>query len=214
VDIHIVTGFMRPPDVAKWLTSAMAVAIIACARTRTGESAPVCAVPPAIPLAPFATAIAERLDGDYLLLVVAQSGPRRGRAAHGPLHLARTDTLHRYYNNVLGQEWRRIGNHPLMGWTSLEGEVGMATAGTPLDSRDSTFPGVVSNLDSLRSGLRFMLGYRPMLDGGGNEFVVTRVGANEFAGRWMSRLGYTTYAAAGYFCAVRVGVDLPADVGH
>lgn len=90
-----------------------------------------------------------------------------------------------------------------MGWAELRGDVGLATAGTPLASRDSTTPGVVSGLDSLVGGLAFMLGYRLMLDGGGNVLTVTRAEGNRFAGRWESRIDPTTYRAAGFFCAQR-----------
>jgi hypothetical protein len=162
--------------------------------------------PPRTPLAPFSSALAERLAGDYSFTVIAKSGPRSGKIAHGVLHLVIADTLQRYYVHGFKDELRRIGNQTLMGWAELDGDVAMSTGGVPLDSRDSVLPGVASRLDSLGSGLRFMLGYRPMLDGGYNEFVVTQVSVNEFAGRWSSQMGYTTYRADGYFCAVRRSV--------
>jgi hypothetical protein len=94
-----------------------------------------------------------------------------------------------------------------VGWADLRGDVGLATAGTPLASRDSTVPGVVSALDSLVRGLTFMLGYRLMLDGGGNELTVTRAERNRLEGRWESSIGPTTYRAAGFFCAQRRSPD-------
>jgi len=183
---------------------AISAMIAACARTRTGDISTSCAEPPAIPLVPFSSALAQRLSGDYSFTAIAKSGPRRGKAAHGVLHLVSADTLQRCYVHVFKGPTRRIGEQPLVGWTDLAGDIGMSTGGVPLDSRDSTNPGVASRLDSLRSGLRFMLGFRPILDGGGNEFVVTRVSVDEFAGHWSSQMGYTTDRADGYFCAVRM----------
>ena len=82
-------------------------------------------------------------------------------------------------------------------------EVGLMTAGTPLESRDANRPGVVASLDSLRGGLEFMLGYQPMLDGGYNALTVTSTRDDLFAGRWESSIGTVDYHAAGYFCAQR-----------
>jgi hypothetical protein len=185
---------------------AISVALVACSRPRSSELSRSCVKPPATPLAPFSSALAEGLVGDFSFTVIAKSGPRSGKTAHGVLHLLSADTLQRYYVRGFRDEWRRIGNQPLVGWMHLEGDVALSTAGVPLNSRDSVLPGVASRLDSVRSGLRFMLGYRPMLDGGFNEFVITQVSMNEFAGRWSSQMGYTTYKASGYFCAVRRSV--------
>jgi hypothetical protein len=77
------------------------------------------------------------------------------------------------------------------------------TAGTPIESRDPARPGIAFDLDTLRGGLRFMLGYQPMLDGGYNEFTITAATDDSFTGRWQSSLGPTTYRAGGFFCAQR-----------
>jgi hypothetical protein len=50
-----------------------------------------------------------------------------------------------------------------------------------------------------------MLGYRRMLDGGGNELIVTRA-ENRFAGRWESSIGPTT-SRRRLFCAQRRSTD-------
>jgi hypothetical protein len=180
-----------------------ALILAGCARHFSPSSTAACSEPPKRALVPFAPVQAVALSGNYELVVVAQTGPGRGRTAVGPLHLEETDTLHRYYVHVFEGPWHRYGDHPLRGWTRLAGDIGLATAGIPLDSRDSTLPGVVSSLDSVRAGLVLMLGYRPMLDGGYNEFSVTRELGDGFAGRWTSSLGYTNYEAAGYFCAFK-----------
>jgi hypothetical protein len=163
-----------------------------------------CSVPSTQALVPFPPHTAEALAGEYRLVLVSQFGPRSGKSLSGELHLARNDTLHRYYLNALGGGWRRRGDRPLYGWAKLRGDVGLATAGTPLESRDSTQPGVVTDLDSLGEGFRLRLGYRPMFDGGWNELTVTTVGPAGFAGHWESSVGMTDYRAAGYFCAERV----------
>jgi hypothetical protein len=154
-------------------------------------------------LVPFSPARALALTGGYELTIIADSGPRSGHSARGSISIAPNDTLHRYYINALGQGWRRRGDRPLIGWGDLHGDVGLMTAGTPLQSHDPGRPGIAFGLDSLRGGLRFMLGDQPMLDGGYNEFVVTAATAESFAGRWQSSLGPTSYRATGFFCAHR-----------
>lgn len=186
-----------------WLSFTISVAIAACTPPHSTELSRSCAKPPATPLVPFSSVLAERFAGDFSFAVVATSGPRSGNTARGVLHLVIADTLQRYYPHAFKNDNRRIGDRPLVGWAELDGDVAMSTGGVPLDSRDSALPGVSTSLDSVRSGLRFNLGYRPMLDGGFNEFVITQISANEFAGRWSSQMGYTTDRAAGYFCAVR-----------
>jgi len=178
-----------------------------CAGVGWKSTGPECAPPPLVPLVPFSPARAEALIGEYDFVFVADVGPRAGHSAHGRIHLTATDTLRRYYINPFGQGWLRRGDRPLMGWAELRGDVGLATAGAPLTSRDPAAPGVVSVLDSLVRGLTFMLGYRLMLDGGGNELTVTRAEGNRFEGRWESGIGPTTYRAAGFFCAQRRSPD-------
>ena len=192
----------------RWLNVILILfaAVGGCA-TAGGRSGGSCTPPPSAPLVPFAPSRAIALAGTYDFTLVADLGPRTGHAAHGIIHLANTDTLRRYYTNSLGQGWRRRGDRPLFGWGELRGNVGLATAGTPLASRDSALPGVVASLDSLHGGLRFMLGYRPMLDGGFNELIVTSSNVAGFAGRWESSVGITTYRAAGFFCAHRRTTD-------
>jgi hypothetical protein len=178
-------------------------ATLGCASLPGGDRTR-CDAPPSQALVPFAPRTAESLAGDYHVVLVSQSGPRSGKSSSGELHLVRNDTLHRYYLEALGAGWRRRGDRPLYGWTKLQVEVGLATAGTPLESRASDQPGVVTELDSLVEGFRLRLGYRPMFDGGWNELTVTRLSPAGFAGRWKSSVGITDYRATGYFCAERV----------
>jgi hypothetical protein len=150
---------------------------------------------------PFAPARALALAGDYELTIVADTGERAGHVARGTITLVANDTLHRFYINPLKQGWRRRGDRPLIGWGTIRGNVGLETAGTPIESRDPELPGILVSLDSLRGGLRFALGYRPMLDGGFNEFTVTSSNEEGFAGRWFASIGPTNYRATGFFCA-------------
>ncbi len=181
----------------------MVLASAACGRARPPHVAPSCTEPPIVPVAPLSPIFVEQLAGDYEFIVIAKSGPRKGAIARGTLHLERADDFNRYNGYFLKEPSRRAREQTLVGWTDLAGDLGIATAGVPLDSHDHARPGVSSSLDSSRSGLTLMLGYRPMLDGGFNEFNVTRISASEVAGRWSSGLGYTTYSAGGYFCAIR-----------
>lgn len=179
----------------------VATTLSACATLHSGGVR--CQTPAsAIALAPFAPARALALAGSYELTIVADSGPRAGHSARGTLSLTPNDTLHRYYVN-LGAGWARHGDRPLIGWGEFRGDVGLMTAGTPIDSHDPAQPGVAFVLDSLSGGLRFMLGDRRILDGGYNEFTVTAATDDWFAGRWESSLGPTTYRATGFFCAHR-----------
>jgi hypothetical protein len=185
-----------------YIIGIMVATLPACAtlRGRGGSCEPPTA---SAALAPFAPAQALGLVGDYQLTIVADSGPRLGHSARGSITIAPNDTLHRYYVNAPGQGRRRRGDRPLVGWGEIHGDVGLMTAGTPIDSRDPAEPGIAFGLDSLRGGLHFMLGYQPMLDGGYNDFIVTVTAAGGFAGRWTSSLGPTTYRATGFFCAHR-----------
>lgn len=179
------------------------VASLGCA-SLPGREQVQCAAPPTEALIPFSPRTVEALSGDYHVVLVSLVGPRSGRSSRGELHLTPNDTLHRYYRKALGGGWRRVGDRPLYGWAELDGDVGLATAGTPVESRAIDQPGVVTELDSLVEGLRLRLGYRPMFDGGWNELTVTRLGGTGFAGRWRSSVGITDYRSAGYFCAERV----------
>jgi hypothetical protein len=183
--------------------TAILVATAACGRARAGHVAPSCTEPPTAPVAPLPPSLVEQLAGDYEFIVIAKSGPRKGAVGRGRLHLELADDFNRYNGYFLKEPSRRAREQTLLGWTNLDADLGIATAGVPLDSHDHARPGVSSSLDTLRSGLTLMLGYRPMLDGGGNEFDVTRISPSEVAGRWSSSLGYTTYHAGGYFCAIR-----------
>jgi hypothetical protein len=187
------------------LSLAAAATLSACATLRTASRDSDCQVSSAVALVPFAPARALALVGKYNFIVVADSGPRAGHSAHGNISLAPNDTLHRYYIDALGQGWRRRGDRPLIGWAELRGDVGLMTGGTLIGSRDPAQPGVAFGLDSLRGGLRFMLGYEyGMNDGGYNEFTVTSAADDGFAGHWQSSLGPTNYRATGLFCARRV----------
>jgi hypothetical protein len=191
---------------SRFTATSLAIAFAsACASLRGGSGGAECQPPSSTALVPFPPARALALAGNYDLTLVADSGPRTGHTARGIISLIPNDTLHRYYINPLGQGWRRRGDRPLIGWGDLHGDVGLMTAGTPLESRDPTLPGVAFGLDSLRGGLRFMLGSQPMMDGGYNELTVTAADDNRFAGRWQSSLGPTNYRATGFFCAHRRG---------
>ncbi|MHB1265809.1 MAG: hypothetical protein ACYC1S_15560 [Gemmatimonadaceae bacterium] len=140
-----------------------------------------------------------------MFTLVALDGPRAGQVARGTLALVPTDTVHRLYDTRFGAPRRRRDERPLRGWAEVRGEVGLETAGTPLDSRDPALPGVVSILDSAQSRLTIRLGDRLMFDGGFNELTVTEAGDDGFVGQWRSSLGYTNYHASGDFCARRTG---------
>lgn len=176
--------------------------LAACGGLRTGGGGSDCLRPPSAAPTPFAPARALVLAGNYDFTLVADSGPRAGRTARGTISLTPNDTLHRYYVNG-PQGWLRRGDRPLIGWGDVRGDVGLETAGTPIASRDPSRPGIVFRLDSVRGGLRFMLGDQPMNDGGYNELTVTSADENRFAGRWQSSLGPTDYRATGFFCARR-----------
>ncbi len=143
------------------------------------------------------------LAGRYSLTLVAVDGPRAGAIARGAITLVPTDSLHRFHETTFGAPRRLREERPLRGWAELQGDVGLQTAGTPLDSRDLEQPGVTSHLGAARGDLRFRLGDRLMFDDGFNELTVTETGDGGFAGHWRSSFGYTTYRAGGYFCARR-----------
>ena len=175
----------------------------ACGAFRWSTRIPECRIPPSRPLA-LTPEQAIALTGEYDFAVVADVGPGKHRVSRGSLHLEPADTLYRYHGDFK-QRLRKGYERPLIGWANIDDQViGLATAGVRLDSRDRNRPGVVSDVrQGDDEGMRLMLGYQPMLDGGFNEFVITRAEGNAFAGRWESGAGMTTYRAAGYFCATR-----------
>lgn len=178
--------------------------VVGCASMSGSAGERGCVPPAAAPRGDMTVARALALAGRYTLTVVALEGPRAGKVARGMVTLVPTDTLHRFYETRLGAPRRLRDERPLRGWAELRGDVGLQSAGTPLDSREPELPGVVSTLDSRESHLALRLGERLVFDGGFNELIVTETGDAGFSGRWHSSLGYTTYHAGGYFCARRI----------
>jgi hypothetical protein len=159
-----------------------------------------------------ATTSAEGLAGEYRLNLVASSGPRKGSAAEGTLHLEPQDSSRRYRMGLAGRVDSTIV-HPLLGSTDLDLNAVDAISVGRTDSRNPERPGVLVIERHARPGrtpqseITMRLGSdanrsgQTRFDGGYTALRVRKVGPQGFAGSWSS--GVTGERAAGFFCAVR-----------
>ncbi len=159
------------------------------------------------------SATSTRLAGEYRLRLVPSAGPRSGEAADARLRLAPLPDSLQMPAPMLGVMDTTI-RYPLAGTTDLDPEL---VGGVPTGdnaSTDPAAPGVLvierhppaaggpasvmlrlGSLANRRGVARF--------DGGYFALIVRRIEADGFAGTWSS--GTTRQAAAGYFCAERIG---------
>lgn len=151
--------------------------------------------------------------GRYRLVMVATEGPKQGGIARG------TVTLRRLHGpipmpKVTGGTYDYATVHPFYGTADIDlAAVGGMTMGS-LASSDSLAPGAAIDVTTGRANhptLELSLGSgnndqgKMILDGSVTPMVIERAGPAGFAGHWDAYYSYTTYHAAGTFCATRIG---------
>jgi hypothetical protein len=195
----------------------------------SGAQAQTCPKQPRATPRAFAAAEVSRLAGTFSLTLVSEWPPEPGRWTTGELELWAPDTLYRYYepqyrwvtDSVRGNThfthadtlvvtaWRRTGDRPLIGTTTIEPARVHAPVDGNLASRAPLAPGVrLEGRDLLLTPVA--LGWMRE-DGSSTTLHIERVGADGFSGRWTTDFGYMTLMhqgrevpnPSGFFCAVR-----------
>jgi hypothetical protein len=151
--------------------------------------------------------------GRYRLVMAATEGPKQGRIARG------TVTLRRLHGpipmpKVTGGTYDYATVHPFYGTAAIDlAAVGATTMGS-LSAADSLAPGAAIEVITGRGNhpvLELSLGSgnndhgKLILDGAITPMVIERAGPDGFTGHWDAYYSYTTYHAAGTFCATRIG---------
>jgi len=153
------------------------------------------------------------LSGTYRLVMV-ESTPKN-RTTRGMLSLAKRPSP-QPAKGLFGSDIDLAAVQPFYGTSTIALDlVGAMTEGT-LSSTDPLAPGaaitlafddrdrpmVELGLGSVRNDVRTF-----MNDGSITLMRIERIGPAGFSGRWRAALGYSTYHAAGSFCAVRVAAE-------
>jgi hypothetical protein len=155
------------------------------------------------------------LAGTYRLVMV-ESTPKN-RTTQGLLSLAKRPSP-QPAKGLFGSDIDLAAVQPFYGTSTIAlDSVGAMTEGT-LSSTDPHAPGaaitrgsehgqptVALGLGSVRNDMRTF-----MNDGSITLMRIERIGPHGFSGRWRASVGYSTYRAAGSFCAVRIGTPVPA----
>lgn len=160
------------------------------------------------------SATAAGLAGDYYLTIIGTDGEALGKMVRGDLRLWAPPDSFRYIRQIDGKRNPHLTT-PLIGRTGIRlQDVGAVQDGA-WDATEPEAPGIAVQeqhasyqgqpfteitlrlgADGNRRGvLRF--------DGPYNALYVDRIDPSGFYGRWHASLGYTTYKAEGFFCALR-----------
>jgi hypothetical protein len=190
----------------------LAAAIAACAPL-SRDPAPADCGPTRATLPRDATAAG--LGGHYNLVVVATEGERRGRVERGRMVLLPRDSASAIVY-TLNREPHPNAREPYFGTAEVAlDSLGAYTRGT-LSSTDPTQPGIAIweyHWDRAEepTSIQLIVGSgatrRDVItfDGPYVDIQVRELTPGGFRGTWEASLGHTTYRAAGYFCAARVG---------
>jgi hypothetical protein len=147
------------------------------------------------------------LSGTYRLVMVEST---RHRSTQGMLSLVKRSSP-QPGKGLFGSDIDLATSQPFYGTSTIVlDSVGAMTEGT-LSSTDPLAPGaaitrgdenhrptVELGLGSVNNDLRTF-----MNDGSTTDMRIERIGPRGFSGRWHAAFSYTTYRAAGTFCAVR-----------
>jgi hypothetical protein len=152
------------------------------------------------------------LAGTYRLVMV-ESTPKN-RTTQGLLSLAKRPSP-QPAKGLFGSDIDLAAVQPFYGTSTIAlDSVGAMTEGT-LASTDPLAPGAAITLGGERHRPTVELGLGSvnndvrtfMNDGSITEMRIERIGPGSFSGRWHASVGYSTYRAAGYFCAVRTAAE-------
>lgn len=160
-------------------------------------------------------ATAAGLAGRYNLVFVATEGERRGRVERGRMVILPRDSAGAIIYTRRGEPHPNL-REPYFGSAEIN-----------LDSLGAYTNGTLASLDPKRPGIavqewRWDRGEEPTsitlvvgskatrrdvmtLDGPHVDIQVRELTPGGFRGGWVASLGHTSYRAAGYFCAARVG---------
>lgn len=190
----------------------LAAAIMACAPL-SRQAAPSDCRPTRATLPRNATAAG--LGGQYTLVFVATAGERRGRVERGRMVLIPRDSAGAIIY-TLRREPHPNAREPYFGSAEIAlDSLGAYTHGT-LESTDPGQPGIAIweyHWDRAEdpTSIQLIVGSgatrRDVMtfDGPYVDIQIRELTPGGFRGIWEASLGHTTYRAAGYFCAARVG---------
>ena len=160
-------------------------------------------------------ATAAGLAGRYDLVFVATDGERRGRVERGRMVLLPRDSADAIIYTRRGEPDPHM-REPYFGSAEINlDSLGAYTHGT-LASLDPKRPGIVVHewhFDRAEepTSITLTVGSESTrrdiarFDGNHVDIRVRELGPGGFRGVWEATAGHTTYHAAGYFCAARVG---------
>ncbi len=156
-------------------------------------------------------ATAKGLAGRYRLQIVGTDGKAKSQVVSGTLTLwAPPDSfqsLPRGYNQqmrlpLIGTadiDFSRVGGVDDGGWTSTD----PAAPGIVVQEHQGTYQNRRFTTITLHIGADGNRRGRLRADGPYNALYVDKIDSTGFWGRWHASLGYSTYKANGYFCAIR-----------
>jgi hypothetical protein len=185
------------------LPVALAVLSAACVHGAAPSVAPAeCAFSVPADATRFDAESLRALAGDYQLIQVTWQ-PAPPTVKRGQLHLEVPDSLLR----EVPCGFRKV-RRDLIGWYRPERETASQWQAI-IGSRDPARPGAVVRGSALR------IGQHCVLDGGGDDFVITAASGHGFWGYWIEDMGIAVLMdtvthrvlpnSAGFFCAERVG---------
>lgn len=161
-----------------------------------------------------ASATTKGMAGTYQLTIVGTGGKAADQRTRGTLKLWAPPNSFQIIRWPGGRQHPHL-TIPLIGTAQIYlGRVGGLKNGG-WTSPDPAAPGIAvsewhdTSRDKPRTNIELHLGAngnrrsRRQLDGPYNALYVDKVDSNGFWGRWHASLGYSTYKADGYFCAIR-----------
>ena len=187
---------------ATWRTGAV-ILLAGCGGANAGQSDPQACAPVAV--TEDSTEVdASKLDGEFMVRLVASSGATRGEPTEGRLRLMTQDSAYRGLEQPGGSGSPGF-TLPLYGTAAVDfAAVGAVVPGDP-ESDDPGSPGVLV-IESpgrvlLRVGSEANRRGMRRFDGAYTVLHVRRVTDQGFAGTWQSGVG--TDQSGGHFCANR-----------
>jgi hypothetical protein len=152
--------------------------------------------------------VAEQLDGNFRIRLVATAGPQAGKSTVGRLQLQPYDSSLRPVTIAGIRD--TASSYVLYGTADLDLEAVGAVRPGELDSADPLQPGllVIERKGRITIRLGSEANRRDVVryDGGYTALRVAEGRTDRFAGSWSSGLG--SHRTSGYFCAVRAEGEL------
>jgi hypothetical protein len=159
-------------------------------------------------------ATAAGLAGDYYLTIIGTDGEAMGKMVRGDLRLWAPPDSFRYIRQFDGKRNPHVTT-PLIGRTGIRlqdvgavedggwGATEPEAPGIAVQEHHASYQGQPFAEITLRLGADGNTRGVLRFDGPYNALYVDRIDPLGFYGRWHASLGYTTYKAEGFFCALR-----------